>query len=55
MEGGRDGDGDGDGDGDVWFDTLLWIIYAWAEFGRGVNEKELSFCIAILCYESIIW
>ena len=50
MCGGREGGRDGDGDGNVWFDTLLWIIYAWAEFGRRVNEMELSFCIALLCY-----
>ena len=34
------------GRGNVWFDTLLlWIIYAWAEFGRCVNEMELSFAL----------
>jgi hypothetical protein len=48
----------------VWFDTLLlWIIYAWAEFGRYVNEMDLSCCVALLCFvldlvqcsESIVW
>ena len=48
MEGCGGREGGRDGDGNVWFDTLLWIIYAWAEFGREVNTMELSF--AWLCF-----